>query len=125
MTKMAQALSAPLANRTGAADGGAATSSPASTAASAGERSDVNHAIVSELAPAVAIALLATTGQKPNEPAAALECLAAGVSASEDEGKVRVQLMFENGTVLPIEMSKAAAQALTQGLAAELGSPPE
>lgn len=78
---------------------------------------------MTELAPAVAIALLVTTGQNPNEPAAALECLAAGVSASADEGKVRVQLIFENGTVLPIEMSRAAGDALTHGLAEELKTP--
>lgn len=66
--------------------------------------------------------LLATTDQTPNSPPPALECLAAGVSPSEDEGKVRVQLVFENGSVLPIEMSRAAGDALTYGLANELGT---
>jgi len=122
MTKKPRAARTTLGNRTAAAGGGAASSSPLSKAASAGERADVEHAIVTELAPAVAIALLATTLQRPNEPAAALECLAAGVSTSVNEGKVRVQLLFENGTVLPVEMSKAAGDALKHGLAEELGS---
>ena len=87
-----------------------------------GERSETEVAIATELAPAVAIALLATTDQTPNSPPPALECLAAGVSPSEDEGKVRVQLVFENGAVLPVEMSRAAGDALTHGLANELGT---
>jgi len=33
---------------------------------------------------------------------------------------VRVQLMFENGTVLPVEMSADAGAALSKGLAKEL-----
>lgn len=123
MTKEPRALRTILANRTAAAGGGPASSSPMSTAPTAGDRAVVEHAIVTELAPAVAIALLATTRHNPDEPAAALECLAAGVSASEDEGKVRVQLMFENEAVLSVEMSKAAAEALTHGLAEELGGP--
>ena len=52
--------------------------------------------------------------------APALECLAAGASPAETEGKVRVQLMFENGAVLPVEMSVAAGEALSRGLAEEL-----
>lgn len=125
MTKARRALNTPLGNRTAVADVSAASSSLSSTVASTDGRTDVEHAIVTELAPAVAIALLATTGQTPNEPAAALECLAAGVSASVDEGKVRVQLMFENGTVLPVEMSRAAGDALTHGLTEELKNPNE
>lgn len=87
-----------------------------------GERSELDVAIATELAPAVAIALLATTEKTPDSPSPALECLAAGVSPSEDDGKVRVQLVFENGAVLPVEMSRAAGDALTHGLVNELGT---
>jgi len=77
-------------------------------------------AIATELAPAVAIALLDKTEQPPGAPAPSLDCLAAGAAPSETKGKVRVQLMFENGAVLPVEMSNAAGAALSKGLAEEL-----
>ena len=68
----------------------------------------------------MAIALLGEVSQSSGEPAAALEPLAAGAVASDADGKVRVQLLFENGAVLPVEMSKEAAQALGKGIAQEL-----
>ena len=83
-------------------------------------RSATNVAIATELAPAVAIALLDKTEQPPGAPAPSLDCLAAGAAPSETKGKVRVQLMFENGAVLPVEMSNAAGAALSKGLAEEL-----
>lgn len=95
-----------------------AASSPTSKARA--KQNETNVAIATELAPAVAIALLDKTVQAAGAPAAALDALAAGVSASEDEGKVRVQLVFENGAVLPVEMSVAAGAALSSGLAKEL-----
>jgi hypothetical protein len=79
-----------------------------------------NAVIASELAPAVAIAVLEKSEQAPGDPPAALDVLAAGASASEIAGNVRVQLMFDNGTVLPVEMSAAAGAALSTGLASEL-----
>lgn len=79
-----------------------------------------NNAIATELAPAVAIAVLEKSEQAPGMPPAALEVLAAGASASQVDGKVRVQLMFEGGAVLPIEMSAAAGAALSAGLTSEL-----
>lgn len=79
-----------------------------------------NMAIAQELAPAVAIALLDKTEQPPGAAAAALDCLAAGAVSSDTDGKVRVQLMFENGAVLPVEMTNAAGAALSKGLAKEL-----
>ena len=79
-----------------------------------------NAAITSELAPAVAIALLEKSEQLPGEPAPALDVLVAGVTASEVDGYVRVQLLFENGAVLPVEMSEAAGSALADGLSGEL-----
>ena len=84
------------------------------------KRSATNVAITTELAPAVAIALLDKTEQSPGAPPPALDCLAAGAAPSETEGKVRVQLMFENGAVLPVEMSSAAGAALSKGLSKEL-----
>lgn len=78
--------------------------------------------IAKELAPAVAVALLDKTDRAPDAPAAALDCLAAGVAASENRGKLRVQLLFENGTVLPVEMSEAAGAALSTGLSEELST---
>lgn len=89
-------------------------------AAKRAKRSATNVAIARELAPAVAIALLERTEQPPGAAAPSLECLAAGAAPSENEGKVRVQLMFENGAVLPVEMSNAAGAALSKGLAAEI-----
>ena len=79
-----------------------------------------NAAIATELAPAVAIALLDKSELLPGEPAAALDVLAAGVSPSLVDGNVRVQLLFENGAVLPVEMSAAAGAALSDGLAGEV-----
>ena len=84
------------------------------------KRSATNVAIARELAPAVAIALLDKTEQAPGAAAPSLDCLAAGAAPSDTEGKVRVQLLFENGAVLPVEMSVAAGAALSKGLAAEL-----
>ena len=79
-----------------------------------------NAAIATELAPAVAIALLEKSEQLPGEPPAALDVLAAGVSPSLIDGNVRVQLLFENGAVLPVEMTAAAGAALSDGLAGEV-----
>ena len=79
-----------------------------------------NAVIAQELAPAVALALLEKSEQAPGDAPAALDVLAAGVSSSEIAGNVRMQLMFENGTVLPVEMSAAAGAALSAGLASEL-----
>ena len=79
-----------------------------------------NAVIASEVAPAVAIAALGLSEQAPGDPPAALDVLAAGAYSSEIAGNVRVQLMFDNGTVLPVEMSMAAGAALSAGLANEL-----
>lgn len=100
---------------------GRRAASPSNAKALAQARqSATDLAITTELAPAVAIALLEKTIQSPDAPAPALDCLAAGVSPSEDSGKVRVQLVFENGAVLPVEMSVDAGEALSKGLAEEL-----
>ena len=83
-------------------------------------RAATNLAIATELAPAVAIALLDKTEQAPGAPAPALDVLAAGAAPSEIEGNVRMQLVFENGAVLPVEMSVEAGAALSKGLLQEL-----
>lgn len=84
------------------------------------KKSATNVAIATELAPAVAIALLDKTEQAPGAPAPALDVLAAGAVPSEIEGNVRMQLVFENGAVLPVEMSADAGAALSKGLLEEL-----
>ncbi len=101
----------------------AAKAAPArakSPAAKRTKKSATSVAIATELAPAVAIALLSKTEHAAGDPAPALDCLAAGAVPSETAGKVRVQLMFENGAVLPVEMSNDAAAALSKGLSEEL-----
>ncbi len=80
---------------------------------------ELEIAITTDLAPAVAIALLATTARARAardglEPA--LEVLAAAVVASGNAEKVRLQLLFDKGGVLPVEMPTAAGDALKQGL---------
>lgn len=84
------------------------------------KKSVTNVAIATELAPAVAIALLDKTEQSPGDAAPALDCLAAGAAPSDTAGKVRVELLFENGAVLPVEMSTDAGAALSKGLSAEV-----
>ena len=83
-------------------------------------RAATNLAIATELAPAVAIALLDKTVQAPGDPPPALDVLAVGAVPSEIEGNVRMQLVFENGAVLPVEMSAEAGAALSKGLLQEL-----
>jgi hypothetical protein len=85
------------------------------------QRTRLEFAITTELAPAVAIALLATTAKARAERDGlepALEILAAAVVESGCAEKVRLQLLFDKGAVLPVEMSKAAGDALVAGLAA-------
>lgn len=91
-----------------------------SVTAKRAKKSATAVAIATELAPAVAIALLDKTKQLPGAAAPSLDCLAAAAAPSETDGKVRVQLLFENGAVLPVEMSMAAGVALSKGLAEEL-----
>ena len=83
-------------------------------------RSPLEIAITTELAAAVAISLLATTARSRRsrdsmEPA--LECFAAGVEdSSTHRDRVRLQLLFEGGTVLPVEMRRDAGEALNNEL---------
>lgn len=91
-----------------------------SSATGDAERRETDVAIATELAPAVAIALLGKTEQAKGAAAPALEPFAAGAVSSDTVGHLRVQLLFENGAILPIEMSEAAAEALGKGIAKEL-----
>lgn len=116
MTKTPRVAAAPKAKR-------ATKPAPARRRAPARKptkKSAKDVAIATELAPAVAIALLDKTEQPPGAPAAALDVLAAAAAPSEVEGNVRMQLMFANGTVLPVEMSVDAGAALSEGLQREL-----
>ena len=119
MTSSARAALSPPKRSTKSAPAAGAVR-PKSAARKRAIKSATNLAIATELAPAVAIALLDKTEQPAGAAAPALDCLAAGVAASETDGKVRVQLLFENGAVLPVEMSNAAGAALSKGLAEEL-----
>jgi len=89
----------------------------------ANERTEVEIAITTDLAARTAIALLATTAQARAtrdglEPA--LEVLAAAVVASGCSERVRLQLLFFEGAVLPLEVPTDAAKALSIELAADL-----
>lgn len=88
------------------------------------QRTDVEIAITTDLAARVAIALLATTAKARAqrdglEPA--LDVLAAAVVASGCAEKVRVQLLFDEGAVLPVEVTTDAAKALSKDLSEDLG----
>lgn len=90
------------------------------------QRTALEIAITTDLAAHVAIALLATTAKARAERDGldpALEVLAAAVVASGCAEKVRLQLLFDKGAVLPLEVPVAAAKALHKGLAAELDGP--
>ena len=82
--------------------------------------SEIEIAITTDLAPAVAIALLATTAKARADRDGLLPALevlaAAAVVASGSAEKVRLQLLFDKGAVLPVEMPTEAGHALKRGL---------
>jgi hypothetical protein len=87
------------------------------------QRTEVEIAITADLAARAAIALLAATAKARAtrdgfEPA--LEVLAAAVVASGCPEKVRLQLLFYEGAVLPLEVPTDAAKALSKELVADL-----
>ena len=116
MTKTSRVAASPLPKRATKP----ASKRSATPARKRTKRSATTVAIATELAPAVAIALLEKTEQPPGAPAPALDVLAVAAAPSEIEGNVRMQLMFENGAVLPVEMSADAGAALSKGLQEEL-----
>ena len=81
------------------------------------KKSQVVIAIARELAPAAAIAVLEKSPHASDEAAPALDVLVAGVADAAEDGKLRVQLMFDNGSILPVEMSDEAGRKLEAGLA--------
>jgi len=92
-----------------------------------GQRTELEIAITTDLAASVAISLLATTAKARAERDGlepALDVLAAAVVASGCAEKVRLQLLFDKGAVLPVEVPVDAAKALHRSLAEELGSDP-
>ena len=106
-------------------------STPSSTAGAAsvvletesmvdGELRDASIEVREADAPAVAAALLNADTVQPVTAAdlpTAVQCLAVGVVHAAGEGQVRLHLQFDSGQVLPIEMSKEAAEALRRALA--------
>lgn len=89
------------------------------------KKSKIDIAIANKLAPAAAIALLDKTEQASDALAPALDILGAGVSQAEADGKIRIQLAFDGGEILPVEMSAQAGKALAAGLSEELGAKPK
>ena len=91
----------------------------------ADQRTEMEIAITTELAPAMALALLASTAQARSERdalAPAFDALAAAVVRSSSPDKVRLQLLFNKGAVLPIEMNAEAGLALSGGLVEYFGA---
>lgn len=88
-------------------------------------RTELEIAVTTDLAPAIALALLATTVQaraQRDSLAPALDVLGAAVVRSSSPQKVRLQLLFDRGAVLPIELSAEAGSALSEGLRDYLAS---
>ncbi len=83
----------------------------------------VAESIATDLAPASAIALLAKADTPDDALDAALKPMAAGVTEADDDTKVRVQLMFPDGSLLPVELDREAGQALVVGLTEALNEP--
>ena len=84
-----------------------------------GDRHDTSIEVHQDDVPAVAVALLNTESgiaAPGDELPPAIKCLGAGVIHWDDPDHVRFHLQFDSGQVLPIEMTKAAAQALCRGL---------
>jgi hypothetical protein len=89
------------------------------------QRTELEIAVTADLAPAMAVALLATTAQARAERDGmdpALDVLGAAVVPSGHEEKVRIQLLFDKGVVLPLEMNVAAWRALTESLEGSMRS---
>ena len=91
-----------------------------------GGPTELEIAVTTELAPAMALTLFATTAQtraSRDELEPALDALGAAVVRSSSEQKVRMQVLFERGAVLPIELTIEADEAVKKGLAEYLGLP--
>ncbi len=94
-----------------------------------GERRALAIAVKTELAPLVAVTLLAAlsgarpkSDDSPGTPAQpSMLCLAAGIVKASDPSLLRMHLQFDSGLVLPVEMPRDSAVALLRGLIDELG----
>jgi hypothetical protein len=89
-----------------------------------GERRDTSIEVRDADAPAVAVALLNADVDAPADPAdlpVAVQCLAVGVMPAATSGQVRLHLQFDSGQVLPVEMSRPAADALARALSRHAG----
>jgi hypothetical protein len=90
----------------------------------AAKKEAVAEAISTDLAPASAIAVLAKAETPSDALDAALKPIAVGVTGADDECKVRVQLMFPDGSLLPVELDRDTGHALASGLAEALNALP-
>lgn len=91
----------------------------------ADQRTQMEIAITTDLAPAMALALLASTAQARAERDAlspAFDALAPAVVRSSSPDKVRLQLLFSKSAVLPIKMDAEAGRALSGGLVKYFGA---
>jgi hypothetical protein len=89
------------------------------------QRTELEIAVTADLAPAMAVALLATTARARaardgTEPA--LDVLGAAVVPLGNEEKVRIQLLFDKRVVLPLEMNVSAWRALAESLEGSMRS---
>lgn len=90
------------------------------------QRTELEIAVTTDLAPVMALALLASTASaraQRDELEPALDVLAAAVVRSSTKDRVRLQLLFDKGVVLPFELTLEASRALSAGLDEYLSSP--
>ena len=87
-----------------------------------GVSQEVQEAIQTDLAPTAAVSVL----EKANDPAEpgtpALKCMGVGLTEDGSEGSLRLQFIFDNGTVLPIDVPRDACQALNRALSKEFAA---
>ncbi|MES3012235.1 MAG: hypothetical protein V4750_00695 [Pseudomonadota bacterium] len=84
---------------------------------------EITIEITTDMAPGVAIALLTAASQARvarDGFGPALDVLAAAVVASGSAERVRLQLLFDTGAVLPLDMPAEAGRLLRQDLATRL-----
>jgi hypothetical protein len=83
------------------------------------QRTELEIAITTDLAPSVAIALLATTAKARalrDDLEPALDCLVADAAVVSEPAVLRLKLLFDKGSVLPVEMPVEAGIRLREQL---------
>jgi hypothetical protein len=83
------------------------------------QRTELEIAITTDLAPSVAIALLATTAKaraRRDDLEPALDCLVADAAVLPEPAVLRLKLLFDKGAVLPVEMPVEAGLRLRDQL---------